>query len=247
MGKRGTDVAREASAIVLLDDDFGSIVKSIALGRRIYDNIRKAMAFIFAVHVPLAGLALLPLLMGFPVLFGPIHIALIEMIIDPVCALVFEAEEAEANGMKRNPRDPEAPLFSWAMIGWSVFQGAVAFALLAAVYLTATYQGLPASDTRALTFVALIMAILALILVNRSFGTSLISAFTRKNVALRYVLVAVAVVSVLIMMVPALRTLLKFGSPQWQHVAFAVALGTILLLLLEAMKPLANRLDSVRT
>jgi P-type Ca2+ transporter type 2C len=128
-----------------------------------------------------------------------------------------------------------------------VFQGAVAFALLAAVYLTATYQGLPASDTRALTFVALIMAILALILVNRSFGTSLISAFTRKNVALRYVLVAVAVVSVLIMMVPALRTLLKFGSPQWQHVAFAVALGTILLLLLEAMKPLANRLDSVRT
>ncbi len=247
MGKRGTDVAREASAIVLLDDDFGSIVKSIALGRRIYDNIRKAMAFIFAVHVPLAGLALLPLLMGFPVLFGPIHIALIEMIIDPVCALVFEAEEAEANGMKRKPRDPEAPLFSWAMIGWSVFQGAVAFALLAAVYLTATYQGLPASDTRALTFVALIMAILALILVNRSFGTSLMSAFTRKNVALRYVLGAVAAVLVLIMLVPPLRTLLKFGSPQWQHVAVAVALGTILLLLLEAMKPLVNRLDSVRT
>ncbi len=247
MGKRGTDVAREASAIVLLDDDFGSIVKAIALGRRIYDNIRKAMAFIFAVHVPLAGLALLPLLLGFPILFGPIHIALIEMIIDPVCALVFEAEEGEANSMKRKPRDPETSLFSMAMIGWSVFQGAVAFALLAAVYLTATFQGVSPADTRALTFVALIMAILALILVNRSFGTSLAAAFMRKNVALRYVLGAVAAVSVLILMIPALRTLLKFGSPQWHHLAIAGALGAVLLLLLEAMKPLANRLESVRT
>jgi len=109
MGKRGTDVAREASAIVLLDDDFGSIVKAIRLGRRIYDNIRKAMAFIFAVHVPIAGLALLPLMFGLPLLFGPIHIALLEMIIDPVCALVFEAEREEKDIMiagraiRRNP------------------------------------------------------------------------------------------------------------------------------------------------
>jgi P-type Ca2+ transporter type 2C len=247
MGKRGTDVAREASSIVLLDDDFGSIVKAIALGRRIYDNIRKAMAFIFAVHVPLAGLALLPLLFGFPILFGPIHIALIEMIIDPVCALVFEAEEGEENGMKRKPRDPEATLFSWAMIGWSVFQGVVAFALLAAVYLTATFQGMSETDTRALTFVALIMTIVALILVNRSFGTSIAAAFTRKNVALLYVLLAVAAVSVLIMLVPTLRTLLKFGQPQWLHFGVAAALGAILLLLLEALKPLANRVESVRT
>ncbi len=247
MGKRGTDVAREASAIVLLDDDFGSIVKAIALGRRIYDNIRKAMAFIFAVHVPLAGLALLPLLFGFPILFGPIHIALIEMIIDPVCALVFEAEEGEANGMKRKPRDPEASLFSGAMIGWSVLQGAIAFALLAALYLTATFQGLDAADIRALTFVALIMTILALILVNRSFGTSITAAFTRKNVALRYVLGAVTAVSVLTMLVPALRTLLKFGSPQWFHLAIAAALGMILLFLLEALKPIANRVESVQT
>ena len=205
------------------------------------------MAFIFAVHVPLAGLALLPLLFGFPILFGPIHIALIEMIIDPVCALVFEAEEGEANGMKRKPRDPEASLFSGAMIGWSVLQGAIAFALLAALYLTATFQGLDAADIRALIFVALIMTILTLILVNRSFGTSITAAFTRKNVALRYVLGAVTAVSVLTMLVPALRTLLKFGSPQWFHLAIAAALGMILLFLLEALKPIANRVESVRT
>ena len=111
MGGRGTDVAREASAIVLLDDDFGSIVNAIRLGRRIYDNLRKAMGFIFAVHVPIAGLALLPLLFGLPILFGPMHIAFLEMIIDPVCSLVFEAESEEDDVMSRPPRSPMSPCF----------------------------------------------------------------------------------------------------------------------------------------
>src|SRR5207342_445795 len=118
MGGRGTDVAREASAIVLLDDDFGSIVKAIRLGRRIYDNLRKAMSFIFAVHIPIAGLALLPLALGMPILFGPVHIAFLEMVIDPVCSLVFEAEVEEDDLMRRKPRAPGEPLFSGSMIAW---------------------------------------------------------------------------------------------------------------------------------
>ena len=110
MGGRGTDVAREASAIVLLDDDFGSIVKTIRLGRRIYDNLRKAVEYIVAVHIPIAGLALLPLLLGLPLMLTPIHIAFLEMIIDPACSMVFEAEGEEANVMRRRPRDPKSPL-----------------------------------------------------------------------------------------------------------------------------------------
>ena len=131
MGGRGTDVAREASSIVLLDDDFGSIVKTVRLGRRIYDNLRKAMSFIFAVHVPIAGLALAPLLLGAPMLFGPVHIAFLEMVIDPVCSLVFEAEIEEDGLMRRPPRDPAEPLFSLPMILWGLFQGAFALALVA--------------------------------------------------------------------------------------------------------------------
>jgi P-type Ca2+ transporter type 2C len=241
MGKRGTDVAREASAIVLLDDDFGSIVHAIRLGRRIYDNIRKAMAFIFAVHVPLAGFALLPLLLGMPILFGPIHIALIQMIIDPVCALVFESEREEKDIMNRKPRDPEQPLFSLPMITWSVFQGAVGFALLTAAFLTATYLDMPEADAREFIFLSVIVSIVALILVNRSFGTSLIEAFTRKNMTLRYVLGAVAAVLSLTLFIPAFRTLLKFGAADWKHVAAALALGGFLLVLLELLKPYANR------
>ena len=132
MGGRGTDVAREASSIVLLDDDFGSIVTAIRLGRRIYDNVRKAMGFIFAVHVPIAGFALLPLVLGLPIIFGPIHIAFLEMVIDPVCSLVFEAETDEEDVMRRKPRAPDEPLFSWPLIGWSVLQGGLAFGLVGA-------------------------------------------------------------------------------------------------------------------
>jgi Ca2+-transporting ATPase len=236
MGKRGTDVAREASAIVLIDDDFGSIVKAIRLGRRIYDNIRKAMAFIFAVHVPIAGLALLPLIFGLPILFGPIHIALLEMIIDPVCALVFEAEREEQDIMDRRPRDPEERLFSLGMIAWSVFQGGVAFAMLAGIFLVGSYIGMPEAEVRALTFFALIGAILALILVNRSFDTSIAHALVRGNRALRYVIGAVITISAVILLVPPIRTLLRFGPLHGTDLLVASGLVVMLLILLEAVK-----------
>jgi Ca2+-transporting ATPase len=238
MGKRGTDVAREASAIVLLDDDFGSIIKAVRLGRRIYDNIRKAMGFIFAVHVPIAGLALLPLLTGLPILFGPIHIALLEMIIDPVCALVFEAEREEANLMQRKPRDPEERLFSVRMIGWSVLQGGLAFVMLATIFLVASHLGMAEADVRALTFFALIGAILALIFANRSFDASLLHALVRGNMALRYVFAAVVAISSLILATPPIRTMLKFGPLHGIDLVVALGSAAILLLLLEGSKML---------
>ena len=123
MGGRGTDVAREAAGIVLLDDDFGSIVRTISLGRRIYDNLRKAMSYILAVHVPIAGLSLIPLLFGTPLIFAPVHIAFLEMVIDPVCSIVFEAEGSEADVMDRPPRSRNTPLFSRSLAFWSVLQG----------------------------------------------------------------------------------------------------------------------------
>ena len=244
MGKRGTDVAREASAMVLLDDDFGSIVKSVRLGRRIYDNLRKAMAFIFAVHVPIAGLALLPLFFGLPILFGPIHIALLEMVIDPVCALVFEAERDEADIMERPPRDPAEALFSFQMIGWSVLQGGLAFAMLATVFLVESWAGMPEAELRALIFFALIAEIVALILVNRSFSAALGEAFLRHNAALRYVAAAIIGVTALILFLPQAQALLKFGSIAWSDMSLAVGLGVILLVLLEACKPLVRTITA---
>jgi Ca2+-transporting ATPase len=241
MGKRGTDVAREASAIVLLDDDFGSIVRAIGLGRRIYDNIRKAMAFIFAVHVPIAGLALLPLVLGMPILFGPIHIALLEMVIDPVCALVFEAEREEADIMRRKPRPSTERLFSWRMIAWSVLQGGLAFALLGGLFLAASMRGMPEPEVRALIFFALIAAIMALILINRSFSTSLMRALSRGNAALRYVLAAIAAVSAAILFIAPVQKLLHFENLKAIDLLLAAAVGVVLLVALELLKPFAKR------
>jgi Ca2+-transporting ATPase len=245
MGGRGTDVAREASAIVLLDDDFGSIVKSIRLGRRIYDNLRKAMGFIFAVHVPIAGLALLPLLFGLPILFGPVHIAFLEMVIDPVCSLVFEAEMEEDDVMRRPPRDPEEPLFSGALIRWSLLQGAFAFVLVAVIFVVTTGRGMPENEVRALTFFSLILAFVSLIFVNRSFSASLITALRRPNRALVLVLLAVAAMLSLTLLWPVAGNLFRFGPLHWDDLSLAFGAGALVLVFLELLKPLwRKRLQS---
>jgi Ca2+-transporting ATPase len=238
MGGRGTDVAREASSIVLLDDDFDSIVKSVRLGRRIYDNLRKAMGFIFAVHVPIAGLALLPLLFGLPILFGPMHIAFLEMVIDPVCSLVFEAETAEDDVMRRPPRDPHEPLFSGSLIGWSLLQGAFAFALVAVIFVVALGRGMPEQEVRALAFSSLVVTIVSLIFVNRSFSTSLVTALRRPNRTLAVVLLAVAVMLSLTLLWPFARGLFRFGPLHWNDLAVTLGAGVLVLVFLEVLKSL---------
>jgi Ca2+-transporting ATPase len=237
MGGRGTDVAREASSIVLLDDDFSSIVKSIRLGRRIYDNLRKAMGFIFAVHVPIAGLALLPLLFGFPILFGPMHIAFLEMVIDPVCSLVFEAETEEDNVMRRRPRSPDEPLFSGTLIGWSLLQGAFAFVLVAAIFIVASLRGMPEAEVRALTFFSLVLTIVGLIFVNRSFSASLVTAFRRPNPALAWVLVAVTTMLGVTLLWPFASGLFRFGPLHADDLSLSFGAGVLVLTALELLKP----------
>jgi Ca2+-transporting ATPase len=238
MGGRGTDVAREASSIVLLDDDFASIVKAIRLGRRIYDNLRKAMGFIFAVHVPIGGLALLPLVFGLPILLGPMHIAFLEMVIDPVCALVFEAETEEDDIMRRPPRAPDAQLFSWPLIAWSLLQGAFAFGLVAVIFVIAFHRGMPENEVRALAFFSLVLAIVGLILVNRSFTASPITALRRKNWALRWVLLAVAGVLALTLLWPFATDLFRFGPLHSDDIALTLGAGIAVLVVLEILKPL---------
>ena len=238
MGGRGTDVAREASAIVLLDDDFGSIVTAIRLGRRIYDNLRKAMGFIFAVHVPIAGLALMPLALGLPIIFGPIHIAFLEMVIDPVCSLAFESETDERDVMDRPPRRPDSPLFSWPLITWSVLQGGLAFSVVAILYLAGLQANMADDEARALAFLSLVLSIVSLILVNRSFSTSLLAAFRRRNRTLTWILLAVFAILALALFWPPAAGLFGFGQLHLQDILIAAGAGGIVLLVLEALKPI---------
>ncbi len=241
MGRRGTDVAREASSLVLLDDKFDAIVSAIRLGRRIYDNIRKAMEFIFAAHVPIAGLALLPLMFGLPMLLGPIHIALLEMVIDPACALVFEAEEEDEEIMERLPRDPEARLFSLPMVIWSIFQGALALGALVLGIVIAVQHDLPATELRALAFSALIASLMALILANRSSNASLRSLFDYHNKALLTIFGAVIAVMIVIYLFEPARSILGFAKLSVFEIVGVIGYGFILLSVLQILKPHVNR------
>ncbi|MCA1466442.1 cation-translocating P-type ATPase [Bradyrhizobium sp. IC3195] len=241
MGGRGTDVAREASSIVLLDDDFSSIVASIRLGRRIYDNLRKAMAFIFAVHVPIAGLALLPLVFGLPLVLGPVHIAFLELIIDPVCSLVFEAEREERDVMKRPPRRADAELFSWPLIAWSVLQGTMAFALIAVIFVAALRSGLPPEEARTLAFIALVVCVLALVLVNRSFSASFLSAFFPPNAALLWIFLLIALVLATALFWPPASGLFRFGPLHLDDLMITLGAGVLVLTALELLKPIWAR------
>jgi Ca2+-transporting ATPase len=236
MGGRGTDVAREAAGMVLLDDDFSSIVKAIALGRRIYDNLRKAMGFIFAAHVPIAGLALLPLVFGLPILLTPVHIALLQMVIDPVCSLVFEAQGAEDDVMSRPPRDPQEPLFSWGLVTWGIAQGGIAFALVATLYLVALQQDMPLDEARTLAFFSLVTSIVALTFANRSFNASLASAFKRPGPALIATLIGVPALLALLLAWPTARTLFRLGPMHLHDFAIMLAVGALLLGVLEGIK-----------
>jgi Ca2+-transporting ATPase len=221
---------------VLLDDQFGSIVTAVRLGRRIYDNLRKAMGFILAVHVPIAGLVLLPLLFGLPILIGPVHIAFLEMVIDPVCSLVFEAETEEDDVMRRPPRDPNEPLFSGAMIGWSLLQGAFAFLLVAVIFVVALGRGMPEAEVRALAFFSLVVVIVSLIFVNRSFSASLATALRRPNRALVLVLVAVSTMLSLTLLWPFARELFRFGPLHVDDLAVTLGAGIVVLVSLEVLK-----------
>jgi Ca2+-transporting ATPase len=213
-------------------------VKAIRLGRRIYDNLRKAMGFIFAVHVPIAGLALLPLLFGLPILFGPMHIAFLEMVIDPVCSLVFEAETEEDDVMRRQPRSADEPLFSSHLIAWSVLQGGFAFALVAAIFVIGYRYGMPETEVRTLAFFSLIMTIVGLIFVNRSFSASVITALRRPNPALIGVLVFVTAMLGLTLLWPFARGLFRFGTLHWDDLALTLGAGALVLIVLEVAKPI---------
>ncbi|MGA2491946.1 MAG: cation-translocating P-type ATPase [Roseiarcus sp.] len=236
MGGRGTDVAREAASLVLLDDDFASIVAAIRLGRRIYDNLRKAIAYILAIHVPIAGLALAPLLFNLPLIFWPLHIAFLELVIDPTCSIVFEAEGEEVDVMRRPPRAPDERLLSGTFIAWSLAQGAVALVFVAVLFVLALNQRLPETDARALAFAALVAVNLGLALVNRSQDPRPWAALVRRNRAFWWVAGGSTALLAAIIAFEPTRALFRFGPLHLNDVAVAAASGVVVLFGLDLAK-----------
>ncbi len=240
MGGRGTDVARESSDLVLLDDDFSSIVGAVRMGRRIFDNLRKAIAYIFAIHVPIAGMSLIPVIFKWPLVLLPVHIVFLELIIDPACSVVFEAEPEEADVMTRPPRRPDAPLFGTRTVGISVLQGFSVLVILLIVYIVSMKRGQSEEDARALAFTTLIMANLGLIFTNRSWSRVIVDTLREPNAALWWVTAGSLLFLGMVLYVPFLQHLFRLSFLHSLDILISLLAGVISILWFELLK-LANR------
>ncbi|MFH1470959.1 MAG: cation-translocating P-type ATPase [Candidatus Micrarchaeota archaeon] len=240
MGKRGTDVARESSALVILDDDFSSIVGAVKMGRRLLDNIKKAMAYIFSVHVPIAGLSLIPVALWQSPLLFPVHVVFLELIIDPACSIVFENEREEDDIMKRKPRDRKKPLFGRRAVGLSVLQGAVVLLIVLGVYWyfqsTGRFTGTTSDEARTIAFITLVIANLSLILSNLSMSRTFIGVLRTGSKSLWGVLLGTVALLSLVLTVPFLMDLFHFTPIHADDLLLCLAAGLLGILWSEALK-----------
>ncbi len=241
MGQRGTDVARESSALVVLNDDFGSIVEAVRMGRCIFDNLRKAMSYVISVHIPIAGMTFLPLLFGWPIVLYPAHIVFLELIIDPTCTLVFESEKPEKDVMRRRPRNSQEPLFTPRLFGLSILQGLFSLFMVLFVFKVSRVWGHNENEARSLTYLTLITSNICMILSNRSWNRSIIRNLLDINRVLLIVLVSVASMLGLIFCVPVLTRLFHFGMISGIDILYCVAAGIASILWFELVKIISRK------
>lgn len=211
MGEKGTDVAREASSLVLMDDNFASIVGAVKMGRKIFDNLQKALGYIFAIHVPIAGLSLIPVFFAdLPLILWPVHIVFLELIIDPACSLIFEAEKEEKNVMSRLPKQLNEPFFGAGKILFSCMQGVGILIISLLVYFIGLKIGYSENSVRTLTFVTLMVSNIAVILSNRSWSTNIFKIILTPNKAVKWIIGGAIIFMILILNIPFLLNLFQF-------------------------------------
>jgi len=241
MGGRGTDVARESASLVLLDDDFSFIVKAVRMGRRIYDNIKKAMSYIIAVHIPIAGISLIPVLLNWPLLLYPVHIVFLELVIDPACSIAFEAEPEEADVMQRKPRYSKESMFNKRTLVVCFMQGLSVLAIVLAVYCISMARGQGIDDARALMFTTLVIANLGLIFTNRSWSRTVLSTLRSKNRALWIVTIGTLLFLGLVLLVPFLQELFQFSQLHLVDIAICIVAAVVSVVWFELLKVYMRR------
>ena len=236
MGARGTEVARQAADLVLLNDDFASIVVAVRYGRRVFANLRKAIVFVVGVHVPIVGLSLVPVLLGWPMLLMPVHIMFLQLIIDPACSVVFEAEPLEADAMAVPPRRTDAHLFDRAVLARGLWQGSGLLAVLLGVY--AGTRAMAKSDdmARAMVFTVLVLANLGLIYANRSWTRPSWRRGAARNRYFGWITAATVLLLACVLGFPPVSRLFAFEQPTPEMLPAAIGLAVVALLWFECVK-----------
>lgn len=238
MGQRGTATAKDAASLVLVEDDLSKMVEAVAMGRRIYSNLRKAIQYIISIHIPIILIIFIPLLLGwaYPAIFSPVHVIVLELIMGPTCSIAFESDPMENNAMQKKPRALTVSLFNRKELGIALLQGIAVTAGLIAVYQYAAQKGFSEELARTLVFTTLVMANILLTEVSRSREYSVFTVARYKNALIGYILAATAALLVLTLMVPALRSLMTFSQVTWGQLLFCMGVAAVSVLWYEIFK-----------
>ncbi len=244
MGEKGTDVAREASSLVLMDDNFSSIVGAVRMGRRVFDNLQKALGYIFAIHVPIAGLSLIPIFFAkLPLILWPVHIVFLELIIDPACSVIFEAEKEEKNVMNRPPKDINEPFFGAKKILTSCLQGVSILVIVFTVYFYGVSIGMLTNEVRTLSFVTLIAGNIGVIMSNRSWSRNIFQIIVSPNKTVKWVVGGAIFFLILVLEVPFLINLFQFAKISIVEGLLCAGMGFASIIWFEVYKLFKNKKD----
>lgn len=238
MGKRGTEIAKEASSIILSDDDFGKMIDAVAMGRKIYTNLKKAVQYIISIHIPIILTVAMPLLLGwvYPVIFTPVHVIFLELIMGPTCSIVYENEPPEENSMFQRPRVITKTFFNIHELMISIIQGLAITAGTLTVYFLSVQSGFDESLTRSMVFTTLIMANVFLTFVNRSFDYSLLTVLQYKNKLLWIVIIITLIALAMILYIPSLSGFFKVTSLNPVQISQAIVVAFISVIWFELWK-----------
>jgi Ca2+-transporting ATPase len=238
MGKKGTEIAKDAASLILTDDDLSKMTDAIAMGRRIYANLKKAIQYIISIHIPIILTVALPVFLGwtYPDIFSPVHIIFLELIMGPTCSIIYEREPMEQNAMRVPPRPFTSTFFNMRELGLSIMQGLVITAGTLFVYHHAVDSGYGEAMTRTMVFLTLVTANIFLTLENRSFHDSLLRSVRNKNKLIPLIISITIMITVLLIYVPPLRRLFSFEQPDARQVVFCVVVGLLSVVWLEVVK-----------
>jgi len=238
MGRKGTEIAKQAASLVLLEDDLSKMVEAVAMGRKIYTNLKKAIQYIISIHIPIILTVFIPLALGwiYPNIFSPVHIIFLELIMGPTCSIIYENEPMEANTMLQKPRPFSSTFFNWRELTTSIVQGLAITAGTLAIYQYAVFEGFGEAITRTMVFSTLISANIFLTLVNRSFYYSIFSTLRYKNnLVLLIIGITIVLCGLLIFVVP-LAKFFEFESLDFKQLAYSIAFGFLSVIWYEVVK-----------
>ncbi len=238
MGKRGTEIAKQAANLILIDDDFTKMTEAIAMGRKIYINLKKAIQYIISIHIPLILIVFIPLALGwmYPNIFSPIHIIFLEIIMGPTCSIIYENEPMERNLMELSPRPLSTTFFKSKEIILSILQGLAITLGLLFVYQNSIKNGYSEDTTRTLVFVTLISSNIFLTLVNRSFYYSIFTTLQYKNNLVLFIIGTTIVATCLLIFVPTLAHFFEFELIPIQQFCYSVIVGGVAVFWIEIYK-----------